>query len=165
MPADPVRTHADTIGELHNEGQERIGAHQRGVESLTAWLGKPLTLYLILIFLVAWIGANLFLPAPWDEAPFPILSGLISAAALLLTTVVLITQNRQSADAERRAHLELHINLVAEQRTAKLIGLLEELRRDLPIADRHDEEAEALQKPTDPREAMAAISDKIGQAK
>lgn len=163
MPPNPIRDHADTIGRLHSEGQQRIGAQQRGVEWITAQLGRPLTLYLVVGFIAAWIAANLLLPSAWDKPPFPMLEGIISTTALLLTTLVLITQNRQSADAERRAHLELHINLTAEQRTAKLIQLLEELRRDLPVADRHDAEAEALQRPTDPREAMQAIKDKIEQ--
>jgi uncharacterized membrane protein len=162
MSSDPIRAHADTIRDLHLEGQERRSANQRGVESLAAWLGRPRTLYAVAGFIVLWLLANLTLAAPFDPPPFPMLQGALTTASVLMTTTVLIVQNRQAADNERRARLELHIALLAEQRTAKLIALLEELRRDLPtVHDRHDPEAEALKQPTDAREAMAALEDTI----
>ena len=41
---------------------------------------------------------------------------------------------------------ELAENLLAEQKIAKLIALMEELRRDIPtVKDRFDPEAEAMQ--------------------
>jgi uncharacterized membrane protein len=161
MSSDPVREHADTIRDLHREGQERRSTNQRGVESLAAWLGRPRTLFALAGFIVLWLLANLTLAAPFDPPPFPMLQGVLTTASVLMTSTVLIVQNRQAADNERRARLELHIALLAEQRTAKLIALLEELRRDLPVQDRHDPEAEALTQPTDAREAMAALEDTI----
>jgi uncharacterized membrane protein len=81
--------------------------------------------------------------------------------ALLTTTVVLITQNREAKLGEQRLELELQVNLLTEQKTTKLILLLEELRRDLPmVKDRHDPEAAALQKPTDPEEVLAALEER-----
>jgi uncharacterized membrane protein len=41
---------------------------------------------------------------------------------------VLITQNRWLRRVERRSQLELHINLLAEEKNGKLVALLEELR-------------------------------------
>lgn len=49
-----------------------------------------------------------------------------------MTSVILITQNRQGKLAERREHLEFQMSMRTEQRTAKIIDLLEELRRDVP---------------------------------
>lgn len=49
-----------------------------------------------------------------------------------MTSVILITQNRQGKLAKRREHLELQMSMRTEQRTAKIIDLLEELRRDVP---------------------------------
>ena len=165
MP-DPVQEHADTIAGLHNEGLSKRGAHQRGIERLTAWLGRPRTLYLIVAVLACWTAANLIGPHGWDPAPFPLLQGLVSAAALITSVTVLITQNRLSRHNERRAQLDLHINLLAEQRTAKLIALMEELRRDLPsVRDRHDPEAEALQQPSDARDVLATLEQSIDAGK
>ena len=78
--------------------------------------------------------------------------------ALLTTTVVLITQTRQGKLAEQRAQLDLQVRLLAEQKTAKLIALLEELRRDLPeVKNRHDAEAAAMEQSTDPHAILDAI--------
>ena len=86
------------------------------------------------------------------------LSGM---GALVTTTVVLITQNRLAKLEERRAHLELQINLLTEQKVTKLITLVEELRQDLPmVKSRDDPEAVALQQPTDPKRVLAALDER-----
>ncbi len=65
--------------------------------------------------------------------------------------MVLNTQNRQGRHAEQRSHLDLQVNLLAEQKIAKLIALVEELRRDLPqVRDRVDHVAEAMKESVDP---------------
>ena len=79
-----------------------------------------------------------------------------------MTSVILITQNRRSAEAEQRAQLDLQVNLLAEQKVAKLISLLEELRRDIPIVrDRVDQVAEAMERPVDARAVLTALQGAI----
>ena len=79
-----------------------------------------------------------------------------------MTSVILITQNRQGKLAERREQLELQMSMLTEQRTAKIIDLLEELRRDLPsVQNRVDLEAEALTKTVDPHEVLAAFESRL----
>ena len=86
------------------------------------------------------------------------LQGLVGLGALLTTTIVLITQTRQGKLAEQRAQLDLQVSLLAEQKTAKLIALLEELRRDLPeVTNRHDAEAAAMEQSTDPHAILDAL--------
>jgi len=68
-----------------------------------------------------------------DPPPFFWLQGMVTLSALLMTTLVLITANRQTRNAEERSHLDLQVNLLAEHKVAKLIALVEELRRDLPM--------------------------------
>ncbi len=61
---------------------------------------------------------------------------------------------------ERRAHLELQVNLLTEHKTAKLIKLMVELRRDLPmLRNRRDPVAAAFQKPTDLEDVLAALDE------
>jgi uncharacterized membrane protein len=54
----------------------------------------------------------------------------IDIASLLIATGVLVQQNRQDKLSEQRSHLMLQINLLTEQKIAKLIELIEELRTD-----------------------------------
>ena len=60
--------------------------------------------------------------------------------------------------AERRDQLTLELAILADKKTAKVIALLEEMRRDAPaLADRADPESEAMARPADPREVLTAI--------
>ncbi len=79
-----------------------------------------------------------------------------------MTTGVLIRQKRQEELAEQRAQLSVQINLISEQKIAKLISLVEELREDLPgVHNRRDPEAEVMEKATDPREVLQTLEDAL----
>jgi uncharacterized membrane protein len=71
---------------------------------------------------------------------------------------VLIRQNRMSRLADHHAHLDLQVNLLTEEKTSKIIQLLEELRRDMPdVREKEDREAEELARPADPKAVLTAI--------
>ena len=125
-------------------------------------MGRPSYLASVLSFVAIWLLANAFSDrfgfAPLDPPPFFWLQGVVSLVAMLTATVVLITQNREAKLEAQRLHLELQVNLLTEQKTTKIIRLLEELRHDLPmVKDRHDPEAAALQKPMDADGVLAAL--------
>jgi uncharacterized membrane protein len=82
-----------------------------------------------------------------------------------MTTIVLITQNRQNKATEQRRQLDLQVNLLVEQKVSKVISLIEELRRDSDrVKDRHDPEAEALQSSVDPHEVLASLNHMLKEA-
>jgi uncharacterized membrane protein len=119
-------------------------------------------LYALLVVVATWIGGNETLKlvgrAPLDPPPFFWLQGAIALTALVVTLVLLISQNRLARLSEQRAHLDLQVNLLAERKIAKLIELVEELRRDLPsVVDRRDAEAESMQVAADPGAVLDAV--------
>jgi uncharacterized membrane protein len=68
-------------------------------------------------------------------------------------------QNRQARIEDQRAHLDLQVNLLTEQKVTKLIHLLEELRLDLPmVKHRHDPEALSLRRRTDAIQVLSALA-------
>jgi uncharacterized membrane protein len=72
--------------------------------------------------------------------------------------VVLHAQRRLARLETQRAHLDLQVNLLTEQKVTKLIDLLEELRRDLPmVKNRVDAEVAILQQHTDPAQVLSAL--------
>ena len=86
----------------------------------------------------------------------------LDVALLLISTGVLIYQARQEKVAEERSHLTLQLNLLTEQKIAKLIALVEELRTDLPnVRNRHDSEASEMQKTTDPQVVLNALKETL----
>ncbi|MCW3061725.1 MAG: hypothetical protein JWQ02_3546 [Capsulimonas sp.] len=166
QPSDPISQNIDAVVALHALAEQQVDPHQRGVESLTSWLGRPQFFYGILVGVSLWMIANtIAYRSHWaerDDPPFFWLQGIVGLCALLMTTVVLITQNRQGKLAERREQLDLQMSLLTEQRTAKIIDLLEELRRDMPsVHNRVDPEAEALIKTVDPQEVLAALETRL----
>lgn len=147
---------------------EAMGRHQRFVERVNLALGRALSIYFMLASALAWVAFNLAAPVFWwpvlDPPPFNRLQGVVGLAALLLTTMVLTTQNRQAKDAEQRSHLDLQVNLLAEQKVAKLIALIEELRRDLPnVLDRKDAMADAMSNAVDPGVEIEGLSQELDE--
>ena len=165
---DPINQNIDAVVALHNFAEQQVDPHQRKVETLTAWLGRPQFFYGILVGVSTWMlinGLAAHFGRHWDDPPFAWLQGAAGLGGLLMTTVVLITQNRQGKLAERREQLDLQMSMLTEQRTAKIIDLLEELRRDMPsVRNRVDLEAEALTKTVDPHEVLATLESKMEEA-
>ena len=99
--------------------------------------------------------------ADFDPAPFFWLQGIISLGALLIATAVLTKQNRLAKLEEQRAHLDMKVTLLTEQKAAKLIDLLEKLRRDLPnVPNRPDPEAAELKQSMNPDQVLAALDER-----
>jgi uncharacterized membrane protein len=72
--------------------------------------------------------------------------------SLYIVVLILATQRREYQLAQLREQLTLELAILSEQKTAKVIQLLEESRRDNPlIRNRVDQEAEAMAQPADPR--------------
>jgi len=162
-PAPAVRQKVEAIAELARAAERQVTRHQRFIEVFTAQLGQPRTLYALLALVATWVGVNALLPRlRWDPPPFFWLQGLLALLSLTTTTVVLITQIRWLRRSERSSQLDLHINLLAEEKIAKLVGLLEELRRDLPsVRDRPDPEAAAMSRGTDAGEVLEELDRSI----
>jgi uncharacterized membrane protein len=154
----------ESVASIRARAEQRLDKHQRMMEVLTAALGRPRTVYVTLSIVVGWVAFNLVTPKlfGWqriDPPPFFWLQGMVTLSALLMTTLVLITANRQTRNAEERSHLDLQVNLLAEHKVAKLIALVEELRRDLPmVRDRIDREADAMQEAVDPNAMIEALA-------
>jgi uncharacterized membrane protein len=159
---DRVQPSTERIFSIRARAQGRLTPEQRLIERLTARLGRPVTVVVILTGVSVWILYNLIGPLigahTIDPPPFFWLQGSIGLSALLMTTMILITQNRQNREAEDRAHLDLEVNLWAEQKITKIIELIEELRIDLPdVRNRIDGEVEAMKQPVDPHMVLQAL--------
>jgi uncharacterized membrane protein len=164
LVASNPNENVETLASLRARAEQDVSEHQRRIERLTAGLGQPRSFYVILAVVAVWCAFNLLAPRlhlhPVDPPPFVWLQGVVGLGALLMGTVILITQNRQTRHAEQRAQLDLQVNLLAEQKVAKLISLVEELRRDLPsVRDRVDKAAEAMEEPVDPHAVLSALED------
>ena len=163
--SDPIAQNISDIVELETSELEKLTPAQRWVEAASRRIARPAYLLALLLFVLGWIVLNLQSQplhlASFDPPPFHWLEGLLTLIALLTTTTVLIGQKRQSKLAEQRAHLDLQINLLTEQKVTKLIHLIEELRTDLPgVQARDDPHVSQLKKPVDAAQLASALKEK-----
>ena len=98
---DPIAANIDAVVALHAVAEQQVDTHQRTVETLTAWLGRPQFFYGILVGVGLWMTVNGLLPLfhtkRWDDPPFYWTQGALGLGALLMTSVILTTQNRQGS--------------------------------------------------------------------
>lgn len=161
-----IYDNVEAISAIYEKAEHEMPAGQRGVERLVQVLGRPLFIGVYVALVGGWVVANMLMKReglePIDAPPFFWLQGFVTATSLLTTIVILIAQHRQSVLAERRAHLDLQVNILAEAKIAKVIALLEELRQDHPqLPQRVDAEAEQMKKPADPQLVIRALAEKI----
>ncbi len=154
----------DSVLEVRKREHEQRSAPHRLVDRISRIIERPLYLLGLFGFAGAWIAVNVLAPqfgrTAFDPPPFPLLDGILSLAALITTTVVLIAQNRQTRIEQQHMHISLQVNLVTEQKVAKIINLLEELRRDLPmVKDRYDAQAASFAQKTDALQVLTAIEE------
>ena len=114
VAASHVNQNVETIAALYARAEDSLSHHQKIVERLTTWVGRPAAFYSILLLGSIWIAANVVMlglgAAPPDPPPFFWLQGFVTFSALLVATMVLTTQNRQAKQAERRAQLDLQVS-------------------------------------------------------
>jgi len=153
----------DVLASLYERENARVSGMQLAIERISAFFGSPAYLIFAVAFIVLWVLVNAWgMHAGWehvDEPPFFWLQGIVSSNALILTVAVLIRQNRMAQLAEHRAHLDLQINLLTEQKATKILQLVDELRRELPTLRGTKDAADVVEltKPADAEAILDAI--------
>lgn len=162
--SEQVIKNIETIIKFQATQERKLPIRDRIIEKIAAFFGKSEFLYLQLLFFTSWGICSHLAPQllPFGLPRFDIQEMGVDIAALLIATGVLVQQTRQDKLAEQRSHLTLQINLLTEQKIAKIIELMEELRSDLPgIRDREDWEAQIMQQATDPQVVLDILQENI----
>jgi uncharacterized membrane protein len=95
---------------------------------------------------------------PFDPFPFSLLTSIVSLEAIFLTLFVLASQNRLTGEADKRAHLDLQVNLLAEQEMTVVLRMLKDLCDHFALTDTtQSDEFRALIKRTDVRDLAERV--------
>ena len=122
------------VGRRRRE-QRAARSEDKLADAITAFTGSMSFVYLHLAVFGFWIIANLqWLPGipAWDPS-FVVLAMVASVEAIFLSTFVLISQNRMTAAADKRADLDLQISLLAEHELTKVARLLRQIAERLDV--------------------------------
>lgn len=151
-------THAniESILCLEEERRARKPAWYRIVERIARFCGTMRFLWLNLIWFVVWIGWNVAFK-PFDPYPFTFLILVVSLEAIVLSILILISQNLSAIESERRHHLDLQINLLNEREMTALMRLVTLMADKLGVDPAAQAEVDALALDTDPAKVLQQI--------
>jgi uncharacterized membrane protein len=157
-----VEETVQTLAEIHRLHHTNTRPSERFVARLTGRMAQPGFLIFVTAIFSAWVIANLLLSA-WsakapDPPPFTWMFQCASLFGVYATLLILISQRREREWAHQRDQLTLELAMLSERKTAKIIQLLEEFRRDHPdMFDREDHEANAMSEPANTRAVGEAL--------
>ncbi|HKD05490.1 MAG TPA: DUF1003 domain-containing protein [Bryobacteraceae bacterium] len=135
---EAIRRNIDTIARMEEKYLTSRGLVERAADAIAAFSGSMTFVGLHVLWYSLWILINLrvipFLPA-FDPYPFMLLNMMVSLEAILLSTFVLMKQNRMSKRADSRAHLDLQINLLAEKEMTMVLQMLRHIGDKVGVRD------------------------------
>ncbi|MDB5662653.1 MAG: hypothetical protein JWM38_1281 [Sphingomonas bacterium] len=136
---EALRRNIAAMDEQRDQEKRTRRLSARIADRVTAFAGSMTFVVIHLVAYGLWLTINLgWLPIlPRFDPSFVILAMEASVEAIFLSTFVLISQNRMAELADRRADLDLHINLLTEHELTKLTVLV------AAIADRLGVESDA----------------------
>lgn len=149
----------EALARRRAEDKARTDRQTRVAEAITRFTGSMPFVYLHLVVYGGWIVLNLgVLPfvTPWDPT-FVVLAMIASVEAIFLSTFVLISQNRMAAEADRRADLDLHINLLTEHELSRLAALLGAVAQRLDVDPERTPEFKEVEKNVDPEQVLDVL--------
>lgn len=154
------------IADLEAENLNRRTLSERIGDRMVTLAGSGWFAFAHIVWFCVWIAVNrgwIRGIAPFDPYPFNLLTMVVSLEAIFITIGVLISQNRMARQADRRAHLDLQINLLAEQEstaTLRLLGLIAE-RLGIKFEQGVPEERATLEAETDIKELVTELDKKL----
>ncbi len=148
--------------ERRGREEAKASFEERIAGAITRFTGSMRFVYLHLALFGGWLLINLgAVPgvAKFDPS-FVVLAMAASVEAIFLSTFILISQNRMTATAQKRAELDLQINLLTEHEVTKLVALLSSVAERLGVKTEADAEVAELKEDVAPETVLDEIEDR-----
>jgi uncharacterized membrane protein len=166
-----VRKNTAAIADMQRKITEARTLGGRIADGITDFTGSMAFVYVHVIWFAVWILLNVGLihiphVSEFDKFPFSLLTMIVSLEAIFLSTFVLISQNRLAAASEKRAELDLQVNLLAEQKATKVLEMLDQITEQLDkVGSRFnfkpDPEVKALKVSPEPQDVLQVIEETV----
>jgi uncharacterized membrane protein len=125
--SEHVQIHIDSIAKQELEFLEKRTLSERAGDRVAGFAGTLTFVACHAIVVLAWILVNTrgFAGIPrFDPFPFSLLGLVVAVEAVFLSSFILMRQNRMAKRADRRDHLHLQIDLIAEKEITKLLQMV-----------------------------------------
>jgi uncharacterized membrane protein len=160
-----AQANINTVIRLEEEARQQRTTADRISDTIADFVGSIPFVVMHLLWFGFWvlINATSFLQRfRFDPYPFALLCMLVSLEGVLLSTFVLIKQNRMSLRADQRSHLDLQVNLLSEKEITKILQLQRLICERLDIkAATEDKEVKELSGVTAVDNIAHEINEKI----
>lgn len=146
------------------KARARRSLSERIADWITSKSGTMTFLVVNMTLFMFWIVLNTEMiegVVPFDPYPFGFLTMVVSLEAIILSVVVLISQNRSERIAATREELALQIDLMTEQEVTKLLHIVVELAQRQGIDLSQDKEIAHMLKPTNVSKIEGQIEDQL----
>ena len=152
---------------------EQTALHERSLtdrvsDEITRFAGSGVFIVLHVIWFSVWVLVNcgkIRIIEAFDPFPFTFLTMVVSLEAIFLSIFVLISQNGMTRQGDRRAHLDLQINLLAEQENTMMLRMLKKLCERQGIEpETLSDDVESLVKKTDLHKLMGELREKLPES-
>jgi uncharacterized membrane protein len=135
---DLTRKNVAVVAQMERASQNVRTRGERLADAIASWVGSWTFILVQTALLTLWVALNLLAwIRHWDPYPFILLNLALSFQSAYAAPILMISQNRQAKLSERRHHLDLQINMLAEQETTEILHMLRLLceRSGLPPGD------------------------------
>ncbi len=164
--AGSLKRNIESLHERRRQEAAHATRQERLAEAITSFAGSMAFVYLHLTIYAAWIALNLgFIPGlPKFDPSFVILATEASVEAIFLSTFVLISQNRTAAASDKRADLDLHINLLTEHELTKLSSVVLAIAARLNVRVGNTMDIQEIQEDVAPEAVLDELDTKAKEA-
>jgi uncharacterized membrane protein len=156
----------EALRQKREEEQKRASLQDRIAQVITRFTGSMAFVYVHLALVAGWVAVNLgLIPGiPAFDPTFVILATFASVEAIFLSTFVLISQNRASAEADRRAELDLQTNLLSEHEITRLLILTRAIAEHLGVREANDPSLQELERHVAPEKVLDRLTEDDGKS-
>jgi uncharacterized membrane protein len=126
--SDITRKNVEIVARIEAAANHQRTVGQRMADRFAAYIGSWAFIIAQSTIFVSWIVLNVVAwSRHWDPYPFILLDVVLTFQAALAGPVLMMSQNRQARLNEQRNHLDLQINLLAEQENTEMLILLRKI--------------------------------------
>ncbi|MBK8465713.1 MAG: DUF1003 domain-containing protein [Chloracidobacterium sp.] len=147
---------------IENAQKDNRTVGQKISEGIAAFCGSMVFVYVHIVWFGGWITVNSIANFQFDPFPYTFLTLVVSLEAIFLSTFILISQNHETKLTERRNHLDLQINMLAEQENTKTLELLQAIAEKVGVSF-DDKAMKALLEPMKPERMIEQIMAATGE--
>ena len=143
-PPQTVTANIASVAQMQESLEQHRTLVDRIADLIGGFSGSMTFVFIHIVWFAAWFLLNT-LPLGvkhFDPYPFILLAMVVSVEGVLLSTFVLMKQNRMQKRIDIRDQLDLQINLLSEKEVTKTLQLLRAIADKLEVVPSPEDDAE-----------------------